>query len=129
MKPLSLSTSVTRVFETRREHSAEVIGNTGVDVVSSASLIGFCEIVCCAVFSDLLEPGEGSVGARFDFVHLAPARIGTRITVEARVAAVDGRKLDFEAVARDGQRELMKGQHRRVLIDLATFMARDDVKG
>lgn len=129
MKPLSLGASVARVFETRREHSAKVIGNTGVDVVSSTSLIGFCEIVCCAVFADLLEPGEGSVGARFDFAHLAPARIGTRITVDARVAAVDGRKLDFEAVVRDGQRELMKGHHRRVLIDLAAFMARDDVKG
>lgn len=129
MKPLSLGASATRIFETRREHSAEIIGNTGVDVVSSAALIGFCEIVCGAVFADLLEPGEGSVGARFDFRHLAPARIGTRVTVEARVAAVDGKKLDFETVARDGQRELMKGRHRRVLIDLAAFMARDDVKG
>lgn len=129
MKPLSLGASATRIFETRHEHSAEAIGNTGVDVVSSAALIGFCEIVCCAVFADLLESGEGSVGARFDFVHLAPARIGTRITVEARVAAIDGRKLDFEAIARDGQRELMKGHHRRVLIDLAVFMAREDVRG
>ncbi|MHB1217506.1 MAG: thioesterase family protein [Alphaproteobacteria bacterium] len=129
MKSLSLGASATRIFETRREHSAAAIGNTGVDVVSSAALIGFCEIVCCAVFADLLEPGEGSVGARFDFVHLAPAHIGARITVEARVAAVDGRKLDFEAVARDSQRKLMKGHHRRVLIDLAAFMARDDVKG
>jgi predicted thioesterase len=129
MKPLPIGASAMRVFETERAHSAEVIGNIGVDVISSAALIGFCEVVCGAVFEALLEPGEGSVGARFDFVHLAPARIGTRVTVEARVAAVDGRKLDFEAVARDGQRELMKGRHRRVLIDLAAFMARDDVRG
>ena len=129
MKPLSAGAAATRVFETRREHSAEVIGNTGVDVVSSAALIGFCEIVCGAIFADQLESGEGSVGARFDFVHLAPARIGTRVTVEARLAAIDGRKLDFETVARDGQRELMKGRHRRVLIDLAAFMAREDVAG
>lgn len=128
MKPLSSGASATRVFETHREHSAEVIGNTGVDVVSSAALIGFCEIACGAVFDALLVPGEGSVGARFDFVHLAPARIGTQVTVEARLVAIDGRKLDFEAVARDGQRDLMKGRHRRVLIDLAAFMARDDVK-
>jgi predicted thioesterase len=129
MKLLSVGASATQSFETRREHSAEVTGNTGVDVVSSTALIGFCEIVCGAVFADLLEPGEGSVGARFDFVHFAPARIGTRVTVEARLSAVDGRKLDFEAIVHDGQRELMKGRHRRVLIDLAAFMAREDVKG
>lgn len=128
MRPLSLGASAAKVFETSREHSAEAIGNTGVDVVSSAALIGFCEIACGAVFADLLEPGEGSVGVRFDFRHLAPARIGTQITVEARVAAIDGKKLDFETVARDGRRELMKGRHRRVLIDLATFMARDDIQ-
>lgn len=129
MKPLSLGASATKTFETRREHSAEVIGNTGVDVVSSAVLIGFCEIVCGAVFADLLEPGEGSVGARFDFRHMAPARIGTQVTVEARLTTIDGKKLDFETVVRDGQRELMKGRHRRVLIDLAAFMAQNDVKG
>src|SRR5574337_193390 len=108
MKPLTVGISATRDFATRREHSAEVTGNTGVDVVSSTALIGFCEVVCGAVFAELLEPGEGSVGARFDFVHLAPARIGARVTVEARVVAVDGKKLDFEAIVRDGQRELMK---------------------
>lgn len=129
MKPLPIGTSAVRVFETRRDHSAEVIGNTGVDVVSSVALIGFCEVACGAVFTDSLEPGEGSVGARFDFVHLAPARIGTRVTVEARLTSANGRKLDFEAVARDGQRELLKGRHRRVLIDLAAFMARNDVRG
>ncbi len=128
MKPLALGSSAMRVFETERAHSAEVIGNTGVNVVSSAALIGFCEIVCGEIFADLLGPGEGSVGVRFDFVHLAPARIGTRVTVEARAVTIDGKKLDFEAIARDGQRELMKGRHRRVLIDLAAFMARDDVR-
>lgn len=129
MKPLPIGASAVRSFETRRAHSAEVVGNTGVDVVSSAALIGFGEIVCGAVFADLLEPGEGSVGARFDFVHLAPARIGTRVTVEARAVAVDGRKLDFEVVARDGQRVLMKGTHRRVVIDLAAFLAQEEMKG
>lgn len=129
MKPLAIGASAARNFDTRRGHSAEVIGNTGVDVVSSTALIGFCEIVCGAVFADLLEPGEGSVGARFDFVHLASARIGARVTVEARAVAVDGRKLDFEAVARDGQRTLMKGTHRRVVVDLAAFLARKEMKG
>lgn len=129
MRPLAVGASATRVFETRREHSAEVIGNVGVDVVSSAALIGFCEITCGAIFAGLLESGEGSVGTRFDFTHTAPARIGTPITVEARIIAIDGRKLDFEAVARDGHHELMKGHHRRVLIDLAAFMTREDVRG
>lgn len=128
MRPLAAGASATRAFETRPEHSAEATGNAGVDVVSSTALIGFSEIACGAVFADLLDPGEGSVGVTFDFVHHAPARIGTRIAVEARAVAVDGRKLDFETVARDGPRVLMTGKHRRVVIDLAAFMKRESVK-
>ena len=110
MKPLAVGASATRAFETRPEHSAEATGNAGVDVVSSTALIAFAEIACGAVFAASLDPGEASVGVRFDFTHLAPARIGARITVEARLIAVDGRKLDFEGQLRGGQQRRRRKQ-------------------
>ena len=129
MKPIAPGATHSCDFATVPEQSAHAVGNTGVDVVSSVTLISFIEIACCEVIRPGFEAGEASVGIGFAFTHLAPARTGTRITVTARLVANDGRKFDFETEALDGTRLLMTGTHRRAIIDLERFKADDAVRG
>ncbi|MGH6954557.1 MAG: thioesterase family protein [Alphaproteobacteria bacterium] len=124
MKPVEIGASRKDGYDTGTEHSADAVGNLGVLAVSSESLIRFIETTCYEVIRDRLEAGEGSVGVGFEFTHLAPAPAGARVTVVARVAAVDGWKIDFDCEARDGARVLMVGRHRRVVVDLARFAER-----
>ncbi|GAB3873879.1 hypothetical protein GCM10027610_141730 [Dactylosporangium cerinum] len=45
-----------------------------------------------------------------------------RVTVEARLAKADGRKLVFEIVARDGSQVVADGRVERVLVDRHRFL-------
>ena len=66
-----------------------------------------------------LPPGKVTVGFHVDVKHVAPAKPGTLMTTTARLVAVDGAKLTFEVEARDGDRLVGIGTHRRAVIDLS----------
>ncbi|MFO0995070.1 MAG: thioesterase family protein [Alphaproteobacteria bacterium] len=121
MKPVAVGTAHTRSFATVPEQSAAATGNTGIDVVSSVTLIGFIEYACYEIIAPSFEAGEASVGVGFNLTHVAPAPIGAPITVTARLIRIEGRKYDFETEARAGERLLMTGTHQRAIVDLARF--------
>ncbi|MFQ5625639.1 MAG: thioesterase family protein [Methyloligellaceae bacterium] len=70
---------------------------------------------------DYLEPGESCVGTEVHVTHLAATPPGMRVTGEARVTAVDGRRVSFDVIARDDQELIGRGAHERVVIDVASF--------
>jgi predicted thioesterase len=74
------------------------------------------------------EAGESAVGTRVDVVHLAATPVGDRIDAYAEVASVTGRHIEFRVHASDGDEEIGRGTHGRVVIDLAKFSARLAVK-
>ncbi len=128
MKPLPIGAVARAEYPTDAGHSAAAVGNTGVEVVSSVALIGFIEMACASHLEGLLDPGEATVGVGFHFTHHAPAPLGARVSVRARLSAVKGRNIDFEAEAHDGARLLMAGGHRRAVIDLAAFLTRNGAR-
>ena len=64
-----------------------------------------------------LPEGRVTVGFHVDVKHIAPARRGALITTTARLVAVDGAKLTFEVEAREGDRLIGVGTHRRAVIN------------
>ncbi len=84
----------------------------------------FCEIACDEAMKPGYGPGEASVGVRLDLERLAPVPAGRRVRLEARVAALDGRRLRFEVVGEDAGRAFVRGTHDRVAVDLERFLAR-----
>lgn len=73
---------------------------------------------------DYLEPGESCVGTEVNVTHLAATPPGMCVTGEARVTAVDGKRLRFDVIARDEKEMIGRGTHGRVVIDMAGFTAR-----
>jgi fluoroacetyl-CoA thioesterase len=65
-----------------------------------------------------LEPGESAVGTEVNIRHLAPTPVGHRVTAEAVVTKVDGRRVEFDVSARDEIEEIGKGTHARMVIDM-----------
>src|SRR3990172_9762051 len=53
-----------------------------------------------------LEPGESAVGTLVNVRHLAATPAGHRVTAEAVVTRVDGRRIEFEVSARDETEEI-----------------------
>ena len=71
-----------------------------------------------------LDAGESALGTRVDVRHLAATPAGRRVTGEAEVTAVDGRRIAFTIRANDGTEDIGVGTHERMVIDLARFAER-----
>jgi fluoroacetyl-CoA thioesterase len=68
---------------------------------------------------DYLDPGESAVGTVVNIRHLAPTPVGHRITAQAEVTKVDGRRIEFTVSARDEIEEIGAGTHERMVVDMA----------
>ena len=56
-----------------------------------------------------LDPGESAVGTAVNIRHLAATPVGHRVTAEAVVTKVDGRRIEFDVTARDEIEEIGNG--------------------
>jgi fluoroacetyl-CoA thioesterase len=65
-----------------------------------------------------IEPGESVVGTRVDLRHVAATPVGDRVTAEAEVTKVDGRRIEFKVRAHDETEEIGTGTHERMVVDL-----------
>jgi predicted thioesterase len=120
--PAGLANRVEIMPEER--HTAAALGNTGVHVVSTPSLIGYLEMASHRSILPYCEEGEASVGTRVEVDHLAPAFLGQPIIATARVLATEGRRITFEVAAEQGGRLIMKGRHGRAVIRLDRLLDR-----
>ena len=75
-----------------------------------------------------LGPGESAVGIAVDVRHIAATPVGQRVTADAEVTKVDGRRLVFTVTARDETEEIGRGTHERMVIDLLRLEQRLEAK-
>lgn len=93
-------------------------------VLSTPMMIMAMENAALEALKPFFEPGETAVGTRVDIAHLAASIVGSRIVAHAEVTAVDGRQVEFQVSAMDGDTEIGRGTHGRVVIDLRKFSER-----
>jgi fluoroacetyl-CoA thioesterase len=67
---------------------------------------------------DYLDSGESAVGTGVNIRHIAATPAGHRITAEAEVTKVDGRRIEFKVSARDEIEPIGSGTHERMIVDL-----------
>ena len=81
-------------------------------------MILFMENAALNAVRDYLEPNESVVGTGISLKHLAATPVGQRVTAEAEVTKVDGRRIEFKVSARDETEEIGTGTHERFVVDL-----------
>lgn len=92
------------------------------EVLATGFLVGLMEWACIEALRPHLDwPREQSLGTKIDFTHLAATPPGLTITVDARLDAIEGRKLTFSLSAHDGIDKISEGTHERFVIDAAKF--------
>ncbi len=122
MKPVPLGTAHIETFATRAEHTAASVGNFGVAVVATTTLILFIEETAGALLKPYLEAGEASVGTRVAVDHLAAIAAGKDVTVRAEAVGVDGRLVTFAVEVKGSGKLLMQGRHTRAVVELKRFL-------
>ena len=109
------------------KHAVEFAGDGMPAVVSTPHIVGFLERTARQTLAPHLDPNERSVGIELDIRHLAPTPVGQTIHCTAKVISVEGNKVGFQIEARDAHEVIVRGIHKRAIINTESFTRR--VKG
>jgi len=93
-------------------------------VLATPIMIMVMENAALNAIKPYLDAGESALGTRVDVRHLAATPAGRRVTGEAKVINVDGRRIEFSIRAADGNEEIGVGTHERMVVHLARLSER-----
>jgi fluoroacetyl-CoA thioesterase len=125
----SLQPGVSRVSRITidRGRTISFMGEEG-RVYATPWMIGDIEYTCRDLILEHADAGEDSVGVEVAVKHLAPTLPGMTVEIMVRVAAVEGRKVTLEAIAKDELEEIGRGTHTRFVVDVAKTIGRLEAK-
>jgi fluoroacetyl-CoA thioesterase len=114
LKPGLATTRKIRVDESR------VISFMGDDcrVYATPRIISDVEHTCRDWLMQHLDPGEDSVGTKVNWEHVGPALLGAEATISAKLIAIDGRRVTFEAAVDAGADAVARGTHERFIVNV-----------
>jgi predicted thioesterase len=104
--------------------TAQALGSGDVPVLATPRVLALAEAATVAALAARLETGQTTVGTRVELDHVAATAVGRRVTVLAILAKVDGRRLLFDIVVRDGDELVAEGRVERVMVDRQRFLAK-----
>jgi len=104
--------------------TAQALGSGDVPVLGTPRVLALAEAATVAATARQLPSGITTVGTRAEVEHRAPTPVGRRVVAYATLAKVDGRKLVFEVVVRDGDTIVAEVLLERVVLDRQRFLAR-----
>jgi predicted thioesterase len=113
-------------FLVEDQHSAPHVGSGTVRVLATPWMIAFMEITARKMLDTHLAPELTSVGTHVDVRHLAAAKLGSSVRASVEIIAMEGRRITLSVRALVGEKEIGSGQHERVIVDKAKFLARLD---
>ena len=93
-------------------------------VLSTPKLIGLLERTAREALHPFLQTDERTVGMEIEIRHLAPTPPGARVTCTARVIATEGTTVTFHVEARDEHELIIRGIHKRAVIQVESFARR-----
>jgi len=124
MKPtLKAGIGAKRAFHVGRDST---IGFMGEDarVYATPMLVRDVEISCRDLLLAHLDAGEDSVGTRVELDHLAPTLEGAEVTIDVKLAELNGRAAVFEFSAFEKNEPIGRGRHARFIVDVEKTKAR-----
>ncbi|HEX5022946.1 MAG TPA: thioesterase family protein [Candidatus Binatia bacterium] len=92
------------------------------DVFSTPAMIGLMELTCVELTEPYLAQDEQTVGIHVDVRHMAPTKIGQKVTVTAELLETKDNKLRYAVSAINDQGiKIGEGWHRRAVINTNRF--------
>ena len=129
MRPIPIGATGMYTLRVTPAHLANQFKDAALPpVFATPMMVTIMENAALNAVRDYLDPGESAVGTVVNIRHLAPTPAGNRVTAEAVVTKVDGRRIEFDVIARDEFEEIGNGTHERMVVDLARLARRLDAK-
>jgi predicted thioesterase len=116
------SASVSLVVE---DHDTAIaIGSGDVPVLATPRVIALAEQASIEVLAGELPAGKTSVGYEVQLAHLSPTPVGGKVTADATLEAIEGRRLTFRVSVNDARGLVAAGRITRVVVDRERFIER-----
>lgn len=93
-------------------------------VYATPELVRDFEIVCREFLLEYCDAGEDSVGTGINISHSGATLLGNPVDISIVVTAVEGRKVTFSLIARDGAEEISRGEHGRFVVQVDKLRAK-----
>ena len=104
------------------------IGSGTVRVFATPLMITLMERTCRLSVQPYLDEGFETVGTHVNVSHVSATPEGMKVWCDSELVEIDGRRLVFKIVARDGRGIIGEGIHERFVVNVARFQAKTDSK-
>ena len=119
MRPIPVGAKGTYSLTVTPAHLANQFKDAALPrVFATPMMVTAMENAALNAVRDYLDPGESAVGTLVNVRHIAATPAGHRITAEAEVTKVDGRRIEFKVSARDEIEPIGDGTHERMVVDM-----------
>jgi fluoroacetyl-CoA thioesterase len=102
--------------------TAQSLGSGDVPVLATPRVLALAEAATVAATARQIPGGVTTVGTRAEVEHRVATPVGRTVVATATLAKVDGRKLTFEVVVRDGETTVAEVRVERALLDRQRFI-------
>lgn len=118
---------LTQQFTVKAEDTAIALGSGSLEVLATPRMIAWMENtamhLCAKHIAD--SATETTVGIMINANHTKASKVGTVVTVEASIAAIDGRKTSLAIRATDDKgNEIGTATHERFTVNTERFMSK-----
>jgi fluoroacetyl-CoA thioesterase len=104
--------------------TAIAAGSGDVPVLATPRVIALAEQASVEAVVDNLAPGTTTVGYKVQLTHLAPTPVGGKVTADATLENVEGRRLTFRVSINDERGLIAAGRITRVVVVRDRFLER-----
>ena len=122
MNPLSPGLFGQKEMVVEEQHLASVMGNVGVEVLSTHCVVLLMELASRNAVESLLEKGQMVVGTWIGIRHLAAVPKGLKVRAESRLTEISGRKLTFDVVVFDPNEKIAEGVNEMLIVSADKFL-------
>jgi fluoroacetyl-CoA thioesterase len=105
-------------------HLASVMGNVGVEVLSTHCVVLLMELASRNAVESMLGEGQMVVGTWIGVRHLAAVPKGLKVRAESRLTEISGRKLTFDVVVYDPKEKIAEGVNELLIVSSYKFLER-----
>lgn len=106
----------------KQENTADFLGNEGVTVLSTPSMIGFMEATAAQIVTTKLPENYRPVGTKINIEHINSTPVNSKVTVKATLMTLEGRKLRFNVEAFNEKSKIGFGEYEQHIINLNSFL-------
>src|SRR3954451_15652530 len=106
------------------QHTAHAMGNVGVEVLGTPTVVWMVEAAAYSGIQAYLEPGENVAGVHIDCYHVAPAAVGSTVTATATLTGRDRARLQYTFAVTLGPTVLAHGTYESFALPLEKLFRR-----